>query len=335
MRITSVTAMYFSGTGKTKFMTLNIASILAMKQGVPLKVIDFSLPQAREEAYEFSADDLIVIGVPVYAGRVPNLLLPFLKEKVKGAGVCGCEVEVPTLCVPVVTFGNRSYDNALIELRNIMTENGFACIGAGAFCAQHSFSQVLGAGRPDSKDIYQAEELALITSDRIGKLGYRELMTLETFQITNRIELEAEKMDEAGEALASAFAEAREALLKDPESARPVIINGVEIPVTVKGDATASYYQPRDREGNSIDIRKVKPKTSDACTRCGKCAEICPMGAIDRSDFSNITGICIKCCACERSCPVSAKYFDDPGYIYHKEELEAMYGDVRAESEIF
>ncbi len=308
MRIKGVTAMYFSGTGKTKIMTMNVASMLAMKLGVPFAAIDFSLPAAREEAYEFSNEEVLVIGVPVYAGRVPNLLLPFLKEKIKGAGLY--ENFFGTPCIPVVTFGNRSYDNALIELRDIVTANGFAAVAAGAFCAQHSFSRVLGAGRPDGDDFFQGDELALVASERLMKLGYRELSTFEKMQLMNGAEL-------------------------DEDDGVYEIDESIIIPVPVKGDPNAGYYQPRDREGNFIDIRKVKPKTSNACTDCKLCAQICPMGAIDYDDVSNVTGICIKCCACETRCPVSAKYFDDPGYIYHKEELEAMYGNIRAESEIF
>ena len=59
-------------------------------------------------------------------------------------------------------------------------------------------------------------------------------------------------------------------------------------PVEVDGDPNAAYYQPRDRHGDSIDIRKVKPVTTKACTQCGFCAEVCPMGAIDKNDCTRM-----------------------------------------------
>ena len=82
------------------------------------------------------------------------------------------------------------------------------------------------------------------------------------------------------------------------------------------------YYQPRDRKGNPVDIRKVKPQTSSACNDCKLCAEICPMGSISYEDVSEYIGICIKCGACIKKCPQGAKYYTDEGYLYHQHELE-------------
>ena len=106
--------------------------------------------------------------------------------------------------------------------------------------------------------------------------------------------------------------------------------------VTVGGcDPIRPYYTPRDRHGNPVNILKVKPKTDmSKCGGCGWCAAHCPMGSIDPTDVSQVNGVCIKCCACVKGCPTGAKYFDDPGYLYHKSELEEVYARP-AKNEVF
>ncbi|MCI8645866.1 MAG: ferredoxin [Firmicutes bacterium] len=255
-------AMYFSPTGTTEKIVTCVANELADGQA---EVFDFTLPQVRAEEKAFTEEDAVVFGVPVYAGRVPNVLLKYL-DKVQGNGA---------LAVPIVLFGNRNYDDALIELRNILEKNGFHTIAAAAFVGEHSFSKTLAAGRPDDKDMALAREFA----------------------------------------------------------SKIVLENRGEI--SVKGeDPIRGYYQPRDRQGVFIDIRKVKPLTSDACDDCKICAQVCPMGSISFDNVREFTGICIKCGACIKKCPKQAKYYEDAGYLYHKTELEEGY-TRRAEPEIF
>ena len=104
MNISQVYAVYFSATGNTRKVTTTLANALAVSFDVPLEVRDFTLPAAREESYEFAAGDLVVFGMPTYAGKLPNKLLEFVKSGFHGNGA---------LTVPVVTFGNRSFDNSL------------------------------------------------------------------------------------------------------------------------------------------------------------------------------------------------------------------------------
>ena len=140
----TVWAVYFSGTGTTERTVRSVAGELARMLSVPCRSFDFTRPQARQKELSFCERDLVVFGTPVYAGRVPNVLLPYLREKVRGGGA---------LAVPVVLFGNRNYDDALIELRDLLQADGFGCIAAGAFVGEHSFSRTLGAGRPDDRDM--------------------------------------------------------------------------------------------------------------------------------------------------------------------------------------
>ena len=156
MKLNQVWAVYFSGTGTTRRTVERIAGGIASRLALPVETVNFSRPSVRQERLRFGETDLVVLGTPVYAGRVPNVLLPFLKENVMGGGA---------LAVPVVLFGNRNYDDALIELRNILIADGLHPIAAGAFVGEHSFSRELGAGRPNAGDEALMDELAARTAE--------------------------------------------------------------------------------------------------------------------------------------------------------------------------
>lgn len=146
-----VNAVYFSATGTTKKIVKCLADELAgCFNEVSVNFNDFTLPSGREESLYFTGDDIVIVGVPVYAGRVPNVLLNYLSNiKADGAKA-----------VPVVLYGNRNYDDALIELKSILKMNGFNIIAGGAFIGEHSFSKILAKDRPDKKDLEKAAEFA-------------------------------------------------------------------------------------------------------------------------------------------------------------------------------
>lgn len=161
MELKKIWAVYFSGTGTTRRTVERIASGLAEKLALPVEKVDFSRPQVRQQELRFDAADLVVFGTPVYAGRVPNVLLPFLQEKIVGGGA---------LAVPVVLFGNRAYDDALMELRNILAADGLHPVAAAAFVGEHSFSRTLGQGRPNENDEALMDEFAAETADLVRRL---------------------------------------------------------------------------------------------------------------------------------------------------------------------
>ena len=260
-----VWAVYFSTTDTTKKTVLTIADEAARLLGAEREDYDFTLPRMRENGFAEGKDDLVIFGTPVYAGRVPNVLLKYLAT-IQGNGA---------LAVPVVLFGNRNFDDGLIELRDILENTGFHTVAAAAFVGEHSFSKTLAAGRPDADDMKEALAFA-------GK-------------VTEKVKG-----------------------LPEGEAPAPVEVEGVPHPYR-------GYYQPRDRKGVSIDIRKVKSLVSDACDDCKICADVCPMGSISHENVREYTGICIKCGACIKKCPKQARYYEDEGYLYHQHELEEGY----------
>lgn len=161
MEIKTVYAVYFSATGNTRKVVTTLANALAESFEVPLEVVDFTLPASRAETYTFSKADLVVFGTPTYAGKVPNKLLEFVKTGFAGGDA---------LAVPVVTFGNRSFDNSLAELCACLESSGFHTIAGGAFASQHAFSDTLAVGRPDSDDMAVLAKLGSAVVGKVGKM---------------------------------------------------------------------------------------------------------------------------------------------------------------------
>ncbi len=143
MKIKKIWAISFSPTGNTKKIVRQIADIIGAELEKSVHEIDFTLPQNRQDVHHFSEDELVIFGTPVYAGRIPNKILSYVEESFIGN---------QTMAVPVCVFGNRNFDDALMELRNILGEHGFHAIAAAAVASRHAFSEKIATGRPDVAD---------------------------------------------------------------------------------------------------------------------------------------------------------------------------------------
>ena len=107
--------------------------------------------------------ELCVIAVPVYGGRVAATALQRL-QRLKGNG---------SPAILVVVYGNRDYEDALLELRDTAVQLGFVPLTAGAFIGEHSFSTPelpIAAGRPDADDLQQAREFGKSSLEKWEKL---------------------------------------------------------------------------------------------------------------------------------------------------------------------
>ena len=108
-------------------------------------------------ARSFAPEDLVVVGAPVYGGRIPALAAERLQQT-KGSN---------TPAIAVVTYGNRDYEDALLELKTILEQNGFVVIGAAALIAEHSIVHSVGHDRPDEADWKQLEQFAAQMGEKL------------------------------------------------------------------------------------------------------------------------------------------------------------------------
>ena len=128
----------FSPTGGTR----RVSEVLCQKMGKDSIVTDLCVKATDIQLPNIQDDDLAVVAMPVFAGRVPALAVERLRMvKPNGAK-----------CVVVAVFGNRAYDDALLELQDVAAEMGFRVIAAVAAVAEHSIIRKYGKGRPDADD---------------------------------------------------------------------------------------------------------------------------------------------------------------------------------------
>ncbi|MDD1694509.1 MAG: EFR1 family ferrodoxin [Methanoregula sp.] len=161
MKIESVKLAYFSPTGTTQKVVRAIAR--GLDTGTA-EEIDITKPAARVQPLQTTENDLLIIGLPVYVGRVPAIVIDWLKAiRAKNT---------PAVCV--VLYGNRTYEDALLELKNIVTKCGCTAVAGAAFLGEHSFSDAgtpIAEGRPDAGDLRLAEEFGKKIRDQLRSVS--------------------------------------------------------------------------------------------------------------------------------------------------------------------
>lgn len=98
----------------------------------------------------FQEDDVCLVAVPSYGGRVPGTAVERLKQ-LNGNGA-----RAVLACV----YGNRDYEDTLLELEDILSERGFRSVAAVAAVAEHSIMPQFGSGRPDAQDKAELTDFA-------------------------------------------------------------------------------------------------------------------------------------------------------------------------------
>jgi ferredoxin len=157
MKPDNIHLIYFSPTGTTR------ETIAAVAEGLSVERVNrYDLTYVEETCAQTIDDGVAIIGIPVYAGRVPIDALKRL-ENFKARNI-------PTILIAL--YGNREFEDALVELCDVVTQKGFKVIAAGAFIGEHSYStpeRPIAEGRPDVHDLKQAKEFGQKVLEKLTK----------------------------------------------------------------------------------------------------------------------------------------------------------------------
>lgn len=154
MNSMNVSQLVFSPTGGTD----KVAEIITKAWGMPVNKIDLSDAKIDYSSLCFKQEDVAVIAVPSYGGRVPGLAAERISN-IRGN---------QTPCVIVCVYGNRAYEDTLVELSDIAEKSGFNIIAAIAAVAEHSIFHQYAAGRPDAEDESELNDFANQILDKVN-----------------------------------------------------------------------------------------------------------------------------------------------------------------------
>ncbi len=222
--------VFYSATYSTRLVVRRIAELLGYNK------TEYDITKAIPEVDNISdSNDLLIVGVPVYAGRIPvqaaEALMKFKGNKTPAIIVC--------------VYGNRDYDDALLELKDIVESNGFKVISAGAFIAQHSIFSQVGMNRPDEED--------MVLIDQFTEKNVQILDSLTDLTILPDIQIKGN---------------------------RPYKITG-KIPLKPKGNRKCTECGTCVKLCPEGAIYMETPRKTDKekCIACGRCIVVCPANA--------------------------------------------------------
>ena len=167
--IRRVTGLYYSPVGGTAIMTerltKRIGELLGADSPEDISVGCYDLLGEQASGMTIDDETIVVIGMPVYVGKLP---LPAAEamEKVRGNGA---------MAIAAVSYGSRSYGNALYELKTLVEGLGFRLVGAGAFLISYMALRGSSRSMAPSLDLDSIKDFSDAVSGKIKRLSGTEI----------------------------------------------------------------------------------------------------------------------------------------------------------------
>ncbi len=156
--------LIFSPTGGTK----RAAEAITSSWTASVETVDLTNADMDFSVCRISPEDVVLIALPSYGGRVPGLAAERLSK------IHGNSANCVLLCV----YGNRAYEDTLAEMEDIAEKCGFTVIAAVSAIAEHSIMHQFASGRPDKSDMEQLKSYAQAILEKMENASPNERLRI-------------------------------------------------------------------------------------------------------------------------------------------------------------